>query len=159
MSPTITRRLLAGVLAGALTVGLAACGDDDTTAGAGQQTTTTVADSAAGSESSGVRVVAPEAAQQLLADDPGITLIDVRTPEEYAQGHLEGAQLIDLQAPDFQDRIAELDRDGSYVIYCHSGNRSAQARQLMDQLGFADVADVDGGITAWTAAGLPVVTD
>ena len=86
------------------------------------------------------------------------TVIDVRTPEEFAAGHIAGAQNIDFYASDFADRIGALDQGTSYVVYCHTGNRSGQATALMADAGFTSVTDVDGGIEAWTAAGLPTVT-
>lgn len=107
---------------------------------------------------SSIRVAQPTAAAELLQAEPERVVIDVRTPEEFTQGHLEGAVLVDYNAPDFEERIAEFDRDASYLIYCRSGNRSAGARQVMEELGFTDVVDVAGGITAWNGAGLPVTT-
>ncbi len=106
---------------------------------------------------SSVRVVAPDAALQLLGDGNDRVLIDVRTPEEFDEAHLDGALLIDFYRDDFEAAIGELDRDQAYVIYCRSGNRSGQARALMADLGFSDVADIDGGILAWQADGLPTV--
>ena len=105
-----------------------------------------------------VRVVEPAAAVELLDDESDRILIDVRTPEEFEEAHLDGALLIDFYRDDFESAIDELDRDASYVIYCRSGNRSGQARQLMADLGFTDVADIDGGIVAWSAEGLPTVS-
>ena len=81
-----------------------------------------------------------EAAAAALED--GRTVIDVRTPEEYAAGHIEGAELVDVQASTFDDDIAGLDPDASYVVYCRSGNRSAQAAVRMREAGL-DV--IDGG--------------
>lgn len=163
MSPRTTRLLVAVSITTALLA--TACADDPAAdpAAAAPAETDSSDDPAS---TSGVRVVAPEVAADLLsasvAENPDtespVVVLDVRTPEEYAEGHLEGAVLIDAQAPDFADRLAELPRDGRYVIYCRSGNRSAQARAIMEELGFTDVADVDGGIVAWSAAGLPVVT-
>lgn len=134
------RRSAALAAASAATVLLAACGSGS-------------ADTAVASR---IRVVEPAAAEQLLATQPAPTLIDVRTPEEYAEGHLEGAELVDFNAADFRAQIATYPRDASYVIYCRSGNRSAGARQVMEELGFTDVADIGGGILAWAQAGLPV---
>lgn len=155
----IPRSLLAASAAGLLLLG-AACGTDDGAdpAAAGETPAASAADDAATGEDTGVRVVSPTEASELLDADPAPAVIDVRTPEEFAEGHLEGAVLIDVNDPDFEARIAELDRDQPYVLYCRSGNRSAAARQVMADLGFVDVADVDGGITAWVAEGLPVVT-
>jgi phage shock protein E len=71
------------------------------------------------------------------------TVIDVRTPEEFADGHVEGALLIDISAPDFAERVAELDPEGEYLVYCRSGNRSAQAVAAMRDTGL-DVEDGGG---------------
>jgi phage shock protein E len=79
------------------------------------------------------------------------TVVDVRTPEEYSQGHAPGARNIDVGAADFRERVAELDRDGSYLVYCRSGNRSAQAAAIMRELGL-DVED-GGGLADMEAAG------
>lgn len=97
----------------------------------------------------------PTDAQALIATGD-VEVLDVRTPEEYAEGHIDGATLIDFYEPDFVDRIAELDRGVSYVVYCRSGHRSGQTVALMARQGFTAVNDVDGGIIAWDAAGLPV---
>ncbi len=74
---------------------------------------------------------------------PGPVILDVRTPAEFASGHLEGAVNIDVTAPDFVDVIAGLPSDGSYVVYCRSGRRSARAAAMMREKGFTDV--IDGG--------------
>jgi rhodanese-related sulfurtransferase len=97
----------------------------------------------------------PRDAQELIATGD-VEVLDVRTPEEYAEGHIEGATLIDFYEPDFADRIAELDHGATYVVYCRSGNRSEQAVALMKEQGFTAVNDLDGGVTAWSAAGLPL---
>ena len=101
----------------------------------------------------------PRGAFELLRNhdgDPAWTTLDVRTPAEFAAGHVPGAVNIDLEDPSFRDRIAALDKNHSYVVYCHTGNRSGQATEQMHQLGFKHVYDVQGGLTAWTQAGLPV---
>lgn len=114
-------------------------------------------DDAEGANDGAVRVVEPTAAVELLDDGSDRVLIDVRTPEEFDQAHLDGALLIDFYRSDFEAAVSELDRDQPYVIYCRSGNRSGQTRELMADLGFTDVADIDGGILAWEADGLPTV--
>ena len=65
--------------------------------------------------------------------------------------------MLDFYDPAFATQIAELDRDVPYLLYCRSGNRSGQTIELMEQLGFTDVANLDGGILAWDDAGQPVV--
>lgn len=89
----------------------------------------------------------------------GVVLLDVRTPEEFAEGHLEGAVNVDVSAPDFATRLADLDPEATYAVYCRSGNRSQTALDLMSQAGFGSAADLAGGIGAWADAGMPVTTD
>lgn len=86
------------------------------------------------------------------------TLIDVRTPEEFAQGHLEGAVNIDLKAADFDEQVQALDPQGRYTVYCRSGSRSAQAVAQMHQAGIQDVQDAGGYKQASKDLGLPIVT-
>ena len=88
-----------------------------------------------------------------------MTVIDVRTPEEFAAGHLDGAVMIDFQSPSFAADVVGLGEDTPVFVYCRSGNRSAQAVAAMVQLGFTDITELDGGVVAWEAAGLPLVTD
>jgi phage shock protein E len=87
------------------------------------------------------------------ASEPGIVLLDVRTPAEFAQGHLQGAINIDFQSGYFAEEIAKLDKDATYAVYCRSGNRSGQAVKVMSDLGFTNLYDMDGGVIDWVAAG------
>jgi phage shock protein E len=82
------------------------------------------------------------------------SVIDVRTPAEFAAGHIAGAQNIDVEASDFKDRIATLDPKAPYLVYCRSGRRSAIAAQQMVDAGFAEIVDA-GGMDALVAAGAP----
>ncbi|MEM8745438.1 MAG: rhodanese-like domain-containing protein [Actinomycetota bacterium] len=105
-----------------------------------------------------IRIVSPTDAAATLDDPPDdLVVLDVRTAEEFADGHIEGAVMLDFYRDDFAEQIAALDRDVPYVIYCRSGNRSGQTRQLMADLGFEAVDDVDGGVISWAEAGLPFV--
>ena len=111
------------------------------------------------SEPGELRLVSVQEGAEIQAEPPSdLVILDVRTPEEFAEGHLEGAVMIDFYDLDFADQLAELDPDVPYLLYCRSGNRSGQTLALMEELGFTDVADVDGGINQWQAAGLPVVS-
>src|SRR5664279_4794842 len=89
---------------------------------------------------------------------PGVMVIDVRTPSEYASGHIANAVDIDVENSTFDSKLAALDKSAEYAVYCHSGNRSAVALQKMAADGFTDIADLSGGISAWTAAGRPATT-
>lgn len=103
-----------------------------------------------------MNLVDVRAAKAMLDDPPpGLVVLDVRTAEEFGEGYLPGAVLVDFYADDFVARIDELDRDVPYLVYCRVGGRSARAAQLMDSLGFASVSDVEGGMVAWADAGLP----
>jgi len=86
-------------------------------------------------------------------DKPSTIVLDVRTPAEYATGHLSGAENIDMQGADFATRIATLDKKATYAVYCHSGRRSGEALEQMAADGFTQVFDLAGGITAWQANG------
>jgi phage shock protein E len=146
MAAVTARRLraLVAVLASALALIAAGCGGESSSA-PGQET----------AASSAVTLTSPADAEALL-EGGDVEVLDVRTPDEYAGGHIEGATLIDFYEPDFADRLAKLDHDKEYVVYCRSGNRSSQATAMMAEQGFTAVNDVDGGIVAWEAAGLPV---
>jgi phage shock protein E len=137
----------------ALALTLAACGGgaDDTASGS------TAAAPAPTAGAATATIVDPAAGAALLASASDVTLVDVRTPAEFAEGHIDGAVLIDVSAADFDEQIGKLPRDGAYVVYCRSGNRSAAAAERMIALGFTEVYDL-GGIGAWQAAGFPVVT-
>ncbi len=109
---------------------------------------------ACSSSTAAVDSPANSAAAVAVADS---TVIDVRTPEEFASGHLEGATNINLQSSDFSSQINALPKDSSYVVYCRSGNRSADAVAQMKDAGFSNVVDVGGVQEAASATGLPVV--
>lgn len=85
-----------------------------------------------------------------------IVVIDVRTPEEFASGHLEGAVNIDVQSPDFDARAGELDPAGTYVVYCRSGNRAATAVARMAELGIDDAVNAGSVEAAAEYTGLPI---
>ena len=89
-----------------------------------------------------------------LRGQPDVVTLDVRTPEEYAQGHIPGVVPIPLdQVP---SRLAEIPKDKTVIVTCRSGNRSNQAAQLLRQRGYDNVHNMLGGITAWEQAGYPV---
>lgn len=159
---TITRGFIAGVAGVSLL--LASCGSDDaategTASAEAAETATEAADADTAAEISGISTISVDEAAAIVDNPPAdLVVLDVRTPEEFAEGHLEGAVLVDFYAADFADQLAALDADVPYLVYCRSGNRSGQALGVMEQLGFTSVVDVDGGIVAWTGAGLPVTT-
>lgn len=90
----------------------------------------------------------------------GVKLIDIRTAEEFAQGRLAGAENIDFyKTESFRTYLENLDKNAKYMIYCRSGNRSGQAIQIMEEMGFRDVRELRGGLIAWQNAGKQVCKD
>lgn len=85
-----------------------------------------------------------------------VVVLDVRTPEEFSTGHIKGAVNIDFLASDFNQKLTNLDKNKSYLVYCASGGRSAAACKLMMKLGFLKCYNLQGGITGWKRAGKPV---
>lgn len=91
-----------------------------------------------------------------LAKKKNVVLIDVRTPEEYEEGHIKGARNIDYRDSDFRSNIDLLAKDTPVLVYCRSDRRSGQAMELMRELGFKTIYNLDGGILAWTAEEFPI---
>ncbi len=85
-----------------------------------------------------------------------IQLVDVRTPEEFNQGHLKGALNYNINSGEFQQQIAKLDKSKVVLVYCLSGGRSASAAELMSTNGFQEIYNMQGGIMKWTAANKPL---
>jgi len=88
--------------------------------------------------------------------DSGALVIDVREPDEWAAGHIQGATLIPLGQ--LGSRASELPRGRDIVVVCRSGNRSAKGRDVLLGAGFGRVTSMAGGMTDWVTAGQPVVT-
>jgi rhodanese-related sulfurtransferase/peroxiredoxin len=86
------------------------------------------------------------------------TVLDVRTPQEFATGHLPGAINIDSAATDLDTRLAKLPKDAPYIVYCRTGNRSGDVTERMHARGFKHLYDLQGGIQAWTGSGLQTTT-
>jgi rhodanese-related sulfurtransferase len=99
-------------------------------------------------------------AQALIAahqNDPGLVILDIRTPAEFAQGHIAGALSIDYYSPQFKSALDRLDREKTYLVYCRSGNRSKKAMKIFEELGFARIYHMTGGILDWQANGYKLV--
>ncbi|MDV2990092.1 MAG: rhodanese-like domain-containing protein [Dehalogenimonas sp.] len=137
------RRLLVILLAGLMVLPLAACGA-----------------AAPPPDGQTIRDLSVAEAYSMIQDNQGqddFVILDVRTPAEFAEGHIEGAVLLDFNAGNFEVEVGKLDKDVRYLVYCRTSNRSGQAVNVMKNLGFQDVSDMDGGIVDWQAAGYPVV--
>ncbi|MBU3645809.1 MAG: rhodanese-like domain-containing protein [Candidatus Nanopelagicaceae bacterium] len=88
--------------------------------------------------------------------EPGVVIVDVRTPEEFAAGHLQGAVNLDVSAATFDSQISALDKNVAYAVYCRSGNRSTIAVGKMSDAGFTNLFNFNkGGFAELAAAGAP----
>ena len=87
--------------------------------------------------------------------DGGAIILDVRTKEEYDNGHIPGSMNIDIHSDNFNENIDKLDKERSYVVCCASGGRSASAVKIMSELGFKDAHSLSGGMSDWEKEGLP----
>lgn len=145
-------------IAVAFALSLSACDSGSTTSTAAPAETPEAApaSSEAAAESTKVDHVDAKGAAELLASDAKPVVLDVRTPEEYAEGHIEGAKMIDFTASDFDAKLSELDRSQTYLLHCQSGRRSTQAIESFESLGFQHIIHLDGGYKGWTEAGQPV---
>ena len=139
----LTPLALAGALL--LTPTLAACGSSTEAAPA----PTTAASQPAAPVRVGVAEWIP------VAQSPGTVIIDVRTPEEFNSGHVQGALNIPVESPDFAAQVSALDPAATYAIYCRSGNRSAVATAQMGSMGYLHLYDLEGGFADLEAAGMP----
>ena len=99
-------------------------------------------------------------ARDLVTQDETVIVLDVRTPEEYAIGHIEGALNINIAEVDFSERVSKLDRDKTYIIHCSANvknGRSAKSLEIMSSFGFDKLLNMEGGIIAWEQSGYPIV--
>lgn len=88
-----------------------------------------------------------------IAKHTDAILVDVRTPEEFADGHLPDAKNINLFDEDFTARFAEFNKKTTIYVYCRSGGRSARAQKILRETGFSKVVNLEGGFLAWKSAG------
>ena len=149
MTHSTVRRLAALALLGA--IGLTGCSADTA-----ETVSVTAGPTASQAPPTGTTLDAAEFAAALKA--PETVILDVRTPAEFASGHLPGAINLDVQSPDFPAQVAALDPNVPYAVYCRSGNRSQAALDIMARSGVSDAYHLGGGIGAWQAAGGEIVT-
>jgi rhodanese-related sulfurtransferase len=102
------------------------------------------------------REASPDECLRIMEEIPDCRILDVRTPDEFRQGHLTGAENIDFYDPGFRERLSKLDRDRPYVVYCKKGMRGAKAMEILRQVGFSRVYNIAGGYDGWCAKGMPV---
>ncbi|MGA9269101.1 MAG: rhodanese-like domain-containing protein [Lutimonas sp.] len=95
--------------------------------------------------------------QELSLKQKDVVLIDVRTPREFEQGHLENSVNINIADKSFKEEVEKLDRSQPVYVYCKVGGRSAKAAGILKEMGFEEVYDLEGGIRNWERSGMKVV--
>jgi rhodanese-related sulfurtransferase len=104
-------------------------------------------------------VLAPQAFADKLKATTESTLIDVRTPGEFSEGHLAGAKNFDWNGEHFEHQVMDLDKSKPVFVYCLKGGRSASAAAKLRDIGFKEVYELEGGTANWQAAKLPLTKD
>ena len=154
-TPRHTLVTLAGAAALALTIGLSGCSSDSGSMETAQAAEVQGPSTPVKAPAAPVRVGVAEFADVVAA--PGVTIVDVRTPEEFAEGHIEGAINIPVEYPDFIDQVSQLDPSGTYAVYCRSGNRSQPAVAGMASVGINGIYELESGTVGWASEGQPLV--
>lgn len=106
-------------------------------------------------QAAAINTIDADAFEQKLGERD-VQLVDVRTPQEFSEGHLKNATNFDIYEPDFTSHFAELDKEKPVLVYCRSGKRSADAAALLEEAGFKEIYNLDGGILRWEDAGKPL---
>lgn len=101
-------------------------------------------------------IIQPRELSHLLREKPELVVVDIRTPAEFAGGHIKGAVNIDFQTEGFAEAIAALDAGVPTVFHCRSGGRSGQAQSLFESLPFTELYHFAAGSNGWSAAGYPI---
>ncbi len=107
-----------------------------------------------------VELLMPKDASEYIKknrDNSNFVILDIRTPEEFADGHIDGAININFRADNFANEMNKLDRNKTYFVYCRTGNRSYEAVNIMAGLNFRSILRLSDDITGWKSAGLPLV--
>lgn len=102
-----------------------------------------------------IEVISSEEMQE-ISQIEGVQLVDVRTLEEYEEGHIDSFQNIDYFSENFTQEIEKLDKSKPVIVYCKSGNRSGKCAKKMKDAGFSKIYDLEGGIAKWKFEGFEV---
>jgi rhodanese-related sulfurtransferase len=107
-----------------------------------------------------IKNITPEEAHVLIEknkNNPNFAILDVRTPEEFAEGHIENAATLDYYSESFRDDLNKLDKNKTYITHCRSGSRSGKTINMMKELGFKEAYNMLGGIVEWKEKGFPTI--
>jgi rhodanese-related sulfurtransferase len=104
-----------------------------------------------------IKDITPQEAFALIQENPNFVIIDVQTPEAFAQEHIENAVNLDYGSQGFRDELDKLDKNKIYLIYCRNGTQSRSALDMMAELGFKEVYNISGGLNQWKEVGLATI--
>lgn len=111
--------------------------------------------SQAGDKTEVIKDINSNEAEELINDN-NVIIIDVRTPQEFANGHIKDARNINVADKNFSSRIDNLDKNDTYLIYCRTGSRSRYAVNMMEKLNFKTIYHLKNGISEWAKEGNPI---
>lgn len=106
-----------------------------------------------------VELLNPDEFETTIKNNPDYQLIDVRTEGEFEVGHIEGSQNMNFNSPDFQNQVKQLNKNKPLMVYCAAGGRSGRAAELLSDMGFMKIYDLEGGTSNWTAEKKALVKD
>lgn len=107
-------------------------------------------------QTTAVKAISPSEFEGLMKNKGAVRVLDVRTPDEMAEGHIAGAINVDFKNDNFKSEIAKLPKNRTYLLYCKTGIRSGDAAEAMKAAGFTHLYSLDGGIQAWQEAKKPI---
>ena len=134
----------------ALSMGLTGC------SGETSEPASEASEEAEAAPMSTIRDVTAAEAGTLIASDSALMVLDVRTPEEFAAGHIDGAVNLNIMSEHFTEELAKLNPAKTYVLHCKSGGRSAKALEVLKAEKFESILHMTDGFDGWTAEGLMV---
>jgi rhodanese-related sulfurtransferase len=108
-------------------------------------------------QKSGSQPLSTDSFEKKLTATTDKIILDVRTPDEYANGHLAESILINYYDGDFKNQVSKLDKSKPVFVYCKGGVRSASAAKILTEAGFKEVYDLQGGFDSWAGARKPVI--
>ncbi|MBN3584280.1 rhodanese-like domain-containing protein [Algoriphagus aestuarii] len=100
--------------------------------------------------------VSPDELEKEILENKDLVILDVRTPEEFTEGHIKDAVLINFMGEDFQEKLENLDKTKTYAVYCMGGGRQQKSSLEMQNMGFGKILLLDGGFSNWTEEGKPI---
>ena len=107
-------------------------------------------------EAAAVKNIAPEEAAKLLQEKKDVVVLDIRTADEFKEGHIAGAKNIDFLDSNFAQELGKLEKEKTYLVHCASGGRSTKSLKIFGEQKFGKILHLDSGFSGWQKAGKPI---